>query len=41
MTVPTTPSTPLSRRDWLLSDRPQSRMRLFHAGGKEAEKQVL
>ncbi|GAA3093528.1 ABC transporter permease [Rhizobium viscosum] len=26
MTVPTTPSTPLSRRDWLLSDRPQSRM---------------
>ncbi len=25
MTVPTTPSTPLSRRDWLLSDRPQSR----------------
>lgn len=26
MTVPTTPSTPVSRRDWLLSDRPQSRM---------------
>ncbi|MBW9054115.1 ABC transporter permease [Rhizobium mesosinicum] len=26
MTVPTTPSPPLSRRDWLLSDRPQSRM---------------
>lgn len=25
MTVPTTPSTPLSRRDWLLSDRPRSR----------------
>jgi peptide/nickel transport system permease protein len=26
MTVPTTLSTPVSRRDWLLSDRPQSRM---------------
>ncbi len=26
MTVPTTPSIPMSRRDWLLSDRPQSRM---------------
>jgi peptide/nickel transport system permease protein len=25
MTVPTTPSTPMSRREWLLSDRPQSR----------------
>ncbi len=25
MTVPTTPSTPISRREWLLSDRPQSR----------------
>lgn len=26
MMVPTTPSTPISRREWLLSDRPQSRM---------------
>jgi len=26
MTVPTTLSTPISRREWLLSDRPQSRM---------------
>ncbi|MGO6907679.1 D,D-dipeptide ABC transporter permease, partial [Rhizobium ruizarguesonis] len=26
MTVPASPSQPMSRREWLLSDRPQSRL---------------